>query len=403
MMEPYTRSAALARGPMEVADVDRPLDNAVSWLSGQRPAMEALLRRLVDQNSFTRNVPGVNAVATAVAEELAASGVRVERIPGGSFGDHLAFASPAPGPFSFLIGHSDTVFPPGTFEGYRVDGDRELGPGVLDMKGGLVVGIFALRALRKAGLLDRVAVRGIVVGDEEVGSPSSQPITVERVRGAAAALGLESGRGGDLVVTRRKGIASLDARAEGVAAHAGGDHEKGRNAIWALSRFVDRVQGLTDYARGVTVSVGRVEGGTTRNTVPAQARCEVDVRFLSPADGDEVLRRIDEAARDAAVPGTRIEVSRPGNRPALVRTEASAALAAEYGECQREAGLGAGEAPLSGGGSDASVTGAAGVPSIDGLGPRGKGFHTHDEFIELGSLVPKAEALVRFLRRRAQA
>ena len=398
-MKPYTRPGALARGPLEVDEVDPSLEKAVSWLSAQRPAMEALLRHLVCQNSFTRNVSGVNAVASAVAGELAASGVAVERIPGGAYGDHLSFASAATGPFTFLIGHSDTVFPPGTFEGYRVDGVRALGPGVLDMKGGLVVGIFALRALREAGLLDRVAVRGIVVADEEMGSPASQPVTVAKVRGAAAALGLESGRGGDLIVTRRKGITSLDARARGVAAHAGGDHEKGRNAVWALARFVDRIQELTDYARGVTVSVGRIEGGTTRNTVPAEARCEVDVRFLAPADGDEVLAQVEAAARDAALPGTRIEVSRPGSRPALVRTDASAALAAGYGSCQREAGLGAGEAPLSGGGSDASVTGAAGVPSIDGLGPRGAGFHTHDEFIELESLVPKAEALARFLAR----
>jgi glutamate carboxypeptidase len=402
MMKPYTRPGALARGPLEVDEVDPSLEKAVAWLSPERPAMEALLRRLVDQNSFTRNVPGVNAVASVVEGELRSSGVAVERIPGGAFGDHLSFAGPAPGPFTFLIGHCDTVFPPGTFEGYRVDGDRALGPGVLDMKGGLVVGIFALRALREAGLLDRVAVRGIFVADEEVGSPASQPLTVAKVRGAAAALGLESGRGGDLIVTRRKGIASLDARAHGVAAHAGGDHQKGKNAVWALSRFVDRVQGLTDYSRGVTVSVGRFEGGTTRNTVPAEARCEVDVRFLVPSDGDEILARIGDAAREAAVEGTAIALVRPGNRPALVRTDASAALAAEYGERQREAGLGAGEAPLSGGGSDASVTGAAGVPSIDGLGPRGAGFHTHDEYIELGSLVPKAEALVRFLHGRMQ-
>jgi len=381
--------------------VDRPLEKAVSWLSLQRPSMEALLRRLVDRNSFTRNLAGVNAVASAVADELRACGVAVERIPGKNFGDHLFFASRAGGPFTFLIGHSDTVFPPGTFEGYREDGERAMGPGVLDMKGGLVVEIFALRALGEAGLLDRVPVRGIVVGDEEMGSPESQPLTVERVRGAAAALGLESGRSRDLIVTRRKGIASLDARAHGVAAHAGGDHEMGRSAIWSLARFVDRVQSLTDYGRGVTVSVGRIEGGTTRNTVPAEARCEVDVRFLTPSDGEAVLALVDVAAREAAVEGTRIEVLRPGNRPALVRTDASALLAAEYGECQREAGLGAGEAPLSGGGSDASVTGAAGVPSIDGLGPRGAGFHTHGEFIELGSLLPKAEALVRFLARRA--
>jgi glutamate carboxypeptidase len=378
-------------------------ETALAWLARQQPAMESLLRDLVEQNSFTRNVAGVNAVVDRVEGELRRLGARVERIASRRFGDHLAFSTGAPGAPTFLVAHSDTVFPPGAFEGYRSDGVTARGPGVLDMKGGLVVGIFALRALAEGGLLGRIPVAGVVVADEEAGSPESQPLTVARVHGAAAALGLESGRSGDLVVTRRKGIASLDAVARGVAAHAGGDHEKGRNAIWALARLVDRVQGLTDYGRGVTVSVGRIEGGTTRNTVPAEARCEVDVRFLSTADGEEAVARVEAAAREAAasIPGTSIEVRRVNARPAMERTEASAALAAAYGACQRESGLGAGEAPLSGGGSDASVTGAAGVPSIDGLGPRGAGFHTHDEHIELASLVPKAAALVRFLARRA--
>jgi glutamate carboxypeptidase len=374
-------------------------ETALAWLARQQPAMEALLRDLVEQNSFTRNVAGVNAVVDRVEGELRQVGARVERIPSERFGDHLVFSTGAPGAPTFLVAHSDTVFPPGTFEGYRSDGVTARGPGVLDMKGGLVVGIYALHALAQAGLLARIPVAGVVVADEEVGSPESQPITVARVRGAAAALGLESGRSRDLVVTRRKGVVSLDALAKGVAAHAGGDHEKGRNAIWALARFVDRAQGLTDYGRGVTVSVGSIEGGTTRNTVPAQARCEVDIRFLARPEGEEVIARLGAAAREAAasVPGTSIEIRRVNARPALERTEASAALAAAYGACQRASGLGDGEAPLSGGGSDASVTGAAGVPSIDGLGPRGAGFHTHDEHIELASLVPKASALVRFL------
>jgi glutamate carboxypeptidase len=269
------------------------------------------------------------------------------------------------------------------------------------MKGGLVVGLFALEALSRAGLLDRVPLRGLFVADEEAGSPTSQPVTRERVRGCACALGLESGRPGDLIVTRRKGIASLDVIAHGVAAHSGSDHKRGRNAIWALSRFVDRAQALTDYQRGVTVSVGRVEGGTTRNTVPAEARCEVDLRFLADRDSDEAMERLRRAAAEAAVEGTRLEVAVANTRPPLVRTEASAALAAEYGAIQAECGLGSGEAPLSGGGSDASVTGSAGVPSIDGLGPRGAGFHTRDEHVELDSLVPKATALARFLARRA--
>jgi len=378
-----------------------PLEAALAWLAGQRPAMKALLARLVAQNSFTRNTAGVNAVADLVAAELSRIGLSLERIPGVRFGDHLFFKSRAPGPPAFLVGHTDTVFAPGTFEGWREEGELGCGPGAFDMKGGLVVALFALEALRRAGLLDRVPVRGLFVSDEEVGSPESQPLTRERAGGAACALGLESGRPGDLVVTRRKGLAALEVAARGAAAHAGNEHEKGRNAIWAVARFVDRVQGLTDYARGVTVNVGRIEGGTTRNTVPATARCEVDLRFLTVKDGDRLQEGVARAATEAAVAGTRVDVARVSFRPPLERTDASAALAAEVGACQAECGLGSGEAPLAGGGSDASTTGAAGVPSVDGLGPRGAGFHTPEEQVDLGSLVPKAAALVRFLARRA--
>ncbi|HEU4384186.1 MAG TPA: M20 family metallopeptidase [Anaeromyxobacteraceae bacterium] len=377
------------------------LDAALAWLAGQRPAMVALLSRLVRQNSFTRNREGVNAVASALEAELRRLGLECQRLTGGAFGDHLFFEGRAAGAPAFLLGHLDTVFPPGEFEGFESDGARARGPGVLDMKGGLVVGLFALEALSRAGLLERVPLRGLFVADEEMGSPSSQPLTRERAQGSACALGLESGRPGDLIVTRRKGIASLDVSARGVSAHAGSDHQKGRNAVWALARFVDRAQALTDDQRGITVSVGRIEGGTTRNTVPDRARCEVDLRFLAERDGAEAVGQLRRAAAEAALAGTSLEVAVTNTRPPLERTDASAALAAEYGAIQRQCGLGSGEAPLSGGGSDASVAGSAGVPSIDGLGPRGAAFHTRDEHIELDSLVPKAAALARFLGRRA--
>jgi glutamate carboxypeptidase len=374
---------------------------ALAWLSVQRPAMEALLERLVRQNSFTRNPTGVNAVVSALAAELSRLGLEVERIPSGRFGDHLFFRTPAAGRPAFLIGHTDTVFAPGTFEGYALEGDLARGPGAYDMKGGLVVALFALQALERAGLLGRVPLRGLFVSDEEVSSPESQPILKEKAAGAACALGLESGRDADLVITARKGLAGLEATAHGVAAHAGNDHQKGRSAVRALARFVERVEALTDHGRGVTLNVGRFEGGTTRNTVPASARCEIDLRFPSAADGERVLEAVGRAAAEAALPGTRIEIARRSGRPPLERTHASAALAAEYGACQAESGLGSGEAPLAGGGSDAATTAAAGIPSIDGLGPRGAAFHTPDERVDLASLAPKAAALVRFLARRA--
>jgi len=387
------------------------IDDALAWLAAERSAMEDLLRVLVERNSFTGNAAGVTWVVGALDAALrrldesggssSTSGpLSCEWIESPRFGPHLFFRNAVPGAPVFLVGHADTVFPPGTFEGFRREGDRATGPGAFDMKGGLVVVRFALAAAARAGLLERVPVAGLIVSDEEVGSPESQPLLGERARGASCALVFESGRPGDLVVTRRKGVASLRAEAHGIAAHAGNEPETGKSAIWSLARFVDRAQALSDPARGTSVNVGTIRGGTSKNTVPEHAECEVDLRFESVAARDALEAALEAAARDAALPGTRIALSRGARRAPLERSVASAALAAEYGACQRECGLGAGEAPLAGGGSDACTTAAAGVPSIDGLGPRGAGYHTSREEVDLGSLVPKAQALLRFLARR---
>ena len=378
------------------------VDDALGWLAGQRRALEDLLAALVERSSFTKDPAGVAGVVELVERALAPVGLSTERIASERFGPHLAFRGPASGAPVFLVGHTDTVFPAEALRGFRREGDRGFGPGAFDMKGGIAVLAFALAAAGRAGLLARVPVAGMLVADEEVGSPESQPLLRARARGAACALVFESGRTGDLVVTRRRGVASVRAEAHGVAAHAGNEPERGRSAIWALARFVDRVQALSDPAQGRSVNVGVFHGGTSKNAVPERATCEVDLRFATAGEGRALEEAVREAARAAALPGTSIEVARGSTRAPLERSEASAALAAEYGECQRACGLGAGEAPPAGGGSDACTTSEAGVPSIDGLGPRGAGYHTRDEELDLGSLVPKAQALLRFLAGRAR-
>lgn len=372
---------------------------------------EAALQRLVEISSHSADRQGCQAQATALLELLALPGLATQRFPdpSGKHGDHVAFwteaaavdGARAAAPFTLLIGHLDTVFSAAAFSGYRVsesDGVRRAhGPGVYDMKGGLVAIAFALQALAEVGALARVPLRGVIVSDEEVGSPSSQALLRRLGQGASCALGFESGRAGDAIITRRKGLGALQVRAQGKAAHAGNLHHEGHNAIWALARFVDAAQSLTDYGRGITVNVGRIEGGQGRNVVPDLAEAQVDFRFVALEDAAQIEAALRQAAVSAAagVPGTKITVSGGVTRLPLCRSEASAALRDRYGRCQRAAGLAFAEAPLLGGGSDASTV--APLPAIDGLGPRGSGFHTLEEQVELHTLLQKAEALARFL------
>ena len=381
-------------------------ESAGAWLSGKERVMQDAIAALVDVNSFTENPHGGRKVGTLLRELFAIDGLESTVVSSERFADHLCFRSRAEASNRgavALLGHLDTVFPPGSFEGYRRDGSLARGPGVLDMKGGLVVVAFALKALAAtAGLGAIVPLRIVVVSDEEVGSPEGQGVIAAAITGSSACLVFEAGRKHDAIITRRKGTGAMTALVHGRAAHAGNAHEQGANAIWALSRFVDRAQKLTDYGRGVTINVGRVAGGQTKNTVPDRAEAQLDMRFCTRTDGDQLTEALRSAAHEAAasVPGTRIDLHGGVARAPLERTDASASLCAEYAACAKACGLGAEEAPLIGGGSDASTAGALSIPAIDGLGPRGSGFHTTDELIELDSLVPKAQALARFLAMR---
>jgi glutamate carboxypeptidase len=375
-------------------------DTLLSALRGRMPQALALARRWVEQNSYSTNVPGVNAMGALLQQAFALPGLslRVEAA-GPRTGDHLFWSSAAAAaaPPILLIGHHDTVFPPGHFEGWREQDGRAHGPGVLDMKGGLAVVWAVLSTLAEAGLLATLPVVLASVADEEIGSQSSRFHLEALARGAACALVFESGRAGDRIVTRRRGTGGARVRAQGKAAHAGNAHREGANAIWSLARFVDAVQALTDYERGLTVNVGTIGGGTAANTVPDAAEAWLDLRYESIDDAHTLVAALKDAAQRVAVPGTQLTLDISLNRLPMEATPASLELYREYAACQRAAGLGDAEQPLVGGGSDANTVSAVGLPAIDALGPRGAHFHTTDEYIELDSFAPKAEALLRFL------
>jgi glutamate carboxypeptidase len=377
------------------------LEVALAALHARGRDMLELARTWVEVNSYTENVRGVNAVGSMLRDAFGLPSLECDEKASQKFGNHLFWSTPAAKekPAIVLIGHHDTVFPPGHFEEWHEENGRASGPGILDMKGGLAIIHAVLAVLEDVGELASLPIVLASVADEEVGSMDSRPHLESASRGAACALVFESGRTGDLIITRRRGVGGMKFTARGKAAHAGNAHKDGANAIWALAYFIDRAQRLTFYPRGVTVNVGTIKGGTSKNTVPEHAECQLDLRFETIEDSKQIVTAIEQAALEAQreVPGVKIEVEGGVSRMPLVRTPASQHLYEEYAAAQTAAGLGAGETGIVGGGSDANTVSGIGVPAIDGLGPRGDGFHTRNEYVETASFVPKAEALLRFL------
>lgn len=399
-------------------DVAARLDEAV------REAFEreqiALLRELVDLPSATREVDDVSLALARLDRAAEDAGLGRRVVPAGAHevADHRVFATPAATNASasatLLVGHADTVFPRSMgFFGMKREGDRAMGPGVLDMKSGLTEMLFALRAVREVdrGAFDRLAVRLVVVSDEEIGSPSSRTLFESLAPHARDALVFEAGRVHDHLVTRRKGGGLFTIHADGKAAHAGNKHAEGVSAIHAISAVVLQLEALTDYASGLTVSVGLAEGGTAKNTVPDHAEIGVDVRFSSGADVARLRAALDAIERDPfagfeprwlneRVLRAKVRVEGGVTRPPMEPTERTQALRLSYEPHAAAVGLGIGEAPLQGGGSDANLLAGLGVPCLDGLGPFGEFFHETREWCSLSSLERRTAALARFLHAR---
>lgn len=297
-------------------------------------------------------------------------------------------------PGLLILGHSDTVHPIGTLHENpcRMDGDRLYGPGGYDMKAGIYLALTALRELAYAGA-SALPVDFLIVPDEETGSHASRPHTESFAARARYTLVCEPARAnGGKCVTARKGTGILRLGVKGRAAHAGVQHEKGRSAIREMAHQILALEGMTDYARGITVSVGSVEGGTATNTVPALCRCMVDFRLPDLGAADELLDKMQALKPVGSDMELDIEVEI--NRPPMVKNAAAVALLAHAQESARHAGFILEDAPMTGGGSDANFTSALGVPTLDGLGADGDGAHTLQEHI----LVSTLEARLNFWR-----
>lgn len=367
----------------------------------KQPSLLNLTRKLVRAESPSDSKSAVDACLALAAAQARALGGRVKLQRQHTFSNVLEARfgprRPAAGSGAksiMLLGHLDTVWPVGTLESMpcRLSGGRLWGPGTLDMKAGVAMALTAIEMLAETNLLRREIVL-LLNGDEEIGSPASRPIIEQIARECTAVYVLEPAQG-LACKTARKGIGNWRIEVKGVAAHAGVDFEKGASAIRELARVVEAVSSWADLKRGLTVSVGRIGGGTKRNVIPAEAWAEVDVRFARAADGSRIERKL--TSLKTTDPRCTLTVAGGLNRPPMQRSRGTVRLYKKARDLARELGFLLDEA-ATGGASDGNFTAALGISTLDGMGAVGEGAHARHESVIVEHLAPRTALLAGML------
>ncbi len=364
------------------------------------PGYLADLETLVDIESGSYTKVGVDAVGTWMASRLEALGASIDRHRNADLGDTIVatFAGRREGPTVMLIGHADTVFDVGCLarRPYEIRDDRILGPGVSDMKSGLLSGLYALEALRALSRPDDPLPVGklifVVNPDEEIGSPLSTGIIAELAGSADAAFVMEAARANGDIVSARKGVLHIRATIHGRSAHAGVEPENGRSATLEAAHKTIALHALNGRWPGVTVNVGSITGGTRPNIVAEEAVMTIDMRARRADEQDQAEAAIREILESSAVPDITTDIEKLAHSRPMEKSDDSAELVEAAIAIATELGFALADAET-GGGSDANTTAGLGVPSLDGLGPIGGNDHTPHEYIEMSSIVPRTTLL----------
>lgn len=361
--------------------------------------LKSLLRILVETESPSQDKAAVDRVGVLVAEEARKLGAQVEIVPNQETGDHvLARFQPSafrPQPSILLLCHMDTVFPLGTIQKtpFREEGDKIFGPGTLDMKAGIVISLAAIEEAIRQGLNRPVTL--LCTSDEEIGSYTSREHIERLAKESALVLVMEGALVDGSLKTWRKGVGEFIVTTHGRAAHSGGDHQAGRNAIEEMAHQVIAIQKLTDYSKQTTLNVGVIQGGTVSNVVPEEARIEVDVRVMQPGEWERLEAEMSKLK--PLLDGTRIEVTGGLNRPPMPFDERMKATF----EKAKSIALGIGmnlTAGGTGGASDGNFVAPLGIPVLDGMGAVGEGYHSEREYIFSDSLEQKTKLVAALLR-----
>jgi glutamate carboxypeptidase len=361
----------------------------LEFCESERDWLRQAIERLVRLESPTSDKPAVDRCGAELARQLEALGGRVREVACADSGNHLVAEFGEGRRPVLLLGHFDTVWPVGQLDDMPLverDG-RLFGPGILDMKAGIGVGMLALRAAATVAGARPPHVVFLLTADEETGSPSSRALIEDAARRSSAVLVLEPALAGGALKTSRKGCGQFEVVVTGIAAHAGIEPENGANAILELCHQLLRIERMQDAGRGTSLTVCLASGGTRANVVPAEARATIDARaFLA----DEARRVTDAlAGLRADRPGTTVRVSGGFDRPPLERNASVLRLYEMAQAVGRALGIQVAEGST-GGASDGNFTAALGVPTLDGLGGIGDGAHARHEHVDLGALASRA-------------
>jgi glutamate carboxypeptidase len=375
----------------------------LSFFKGHSKEMLDFTRWLVEQESMSREAEATRRIAENLGETLTLIGATVDVFNDRRYGstllarfDRSGHAPQEDKKQLLVVGHLDTVWPLGTLAArpFKVEDDRAFGPGIFDMKAGVMLATFAMRAIKELGLATQRPVTLMMTCDEETGSVFSRGVIDDAARQAHAALVLEPPIPGGTVKTARKGVGEFELVIHGRPAHAGNDLRAGVSAITELAHQVLAINNLNDFERGTTLNVGVARGGVLSNVVAAEAHALIDMRFRNVEDG----QRITEAMLNLrpVIEGARIEVHGGINRPPLVRTAETGELFEHARRLASEIGLDLKEGSV-GGGSDGNFIAAHGVPVLDGLGVDGAGAHAEHEHIIISDIPRRAALLTRLI------
>lgn len=361
-------------------------------VEGNAGRLKARLRELVEVESPSEDKAAVDRANALVESWVGDLGGKVKRHRQKAFGDVLEIRfGPARSKKArvLLLGHLDTVWPMGTLAKmpWREAEGKIFGPGVLDMKVGVVMALEAIAAVQALGM-DR-PVTLLLNSDEEVGSPVSRAITERAAKDCSAVFVMEPAQG-LAYKTARKGVGHFELKVEGVGSHAGVDFERGHSAVLEMAGLVQRVSAMTDLKRGLTVNVGVVHGGTRSNVVASECVAEVDVRIVKASDAARVEKMF--YALKTADKACRLMVSGGINRPPMERKAGTIALFKQARKLAAEMGFVLNEA-ATGGGSDGNFTAALGVATLDGMGAVGAGAHAAHEHIVAAHVVERTALL----------